>query len=197
MRPLAAQVAILQNGLDAMRTAGGASLAPVSPAAALWRLVLCAAAIAARAAAAAIGVLSEPSRDLDPDVDHDACLILVRNPQYPSLHPDNSADEPPPRCKLRLRLGIVTRYSNMLDIFIYVQRCDRRPGNAVRGGCAAGRPQRPPQCSGGPARHRAHARAGGARRGGGSGHRCQHGRWACSDGQSVRRGAASCARVAE
>ncbi len=56
MRPLAAQVAILQSAVNAMRTANGASAAPVSPAPALWRLVLGAAAIAARAAAAATGV---------------------------------------------------------------------------------------------------------------------------------------------
>ena len=56
MRPLAAQVTILQNAVNAMRQARGASSAPVSPAAALWRLVLGAAVIAARAAAAATGV---------------------------------------------------------------------------------------------------------------------------------------------
>jgi len=59
MRPLAAQVAILHNAVNTMRTAGGASSAPVSPAAALWRLVLGAAAIAARAAAAATGALTD------------------------------------------------------------------------------------------------------------------------------------------
>ena len=79
MRPLAAQVAVLQGGVNARRTAGGASSVPVGPVAAFWRLILGAAAIAARAAAAATGAVADPDPCPTPDSDLEPILVERRS----------------------------------------------------------------------------------------------------------------------
>ena len=74
----------------------------------------------------------------------------------------------------------------MAFLLCHLMRCHhRRPGDALRGSCAAGCPQCPPRRPCGPAWHCAHARAGGARCGSDSGHCRQHGCRPGSDSQSV------------